>query len=138
MNENLNEQAKTYELRELMADDMFPMFQILSKIGIKEFKHCFETDEAKGIIAQMSSGESKGKNDVVALGLSIGLDIASVLMSNIGKCKDDLYQLLASLSGKSTKEIARLPMKTFFEMIMDVVRKEEFADFFQAVSKLLK
>lgn len=138
MNENLNEQAKTYELRELMADDMFPMFNILSKIGIKEFKHCFESDEVKGIIAKMSSGEAKGKNDVVALGLSVGLDIASVLMANIGKCKDDLYQLLASLSGKTAKEIARLPMNTFLEMIMDVVRKEEFTDFFQAVSKLLK
>ena len=138
MNENLNEQAKTYELRDLMADDLFPMFQILSKIGIKEFKHCFESDEVKGVIAKMSSGEKKGKNDVVALGLSVGLDIASVLMSNIGKCKDDLYQLLASLSGKTAKEIARLPMKTFFEMVMDVVRKEEFTDFFQAASKLLK
>ena len=38
--------AKAYELRNLTADDVFPMFKIVSKIGIKEFKACFESDES--------------------------------------------------------------------------------------------
>ena len=38
---------KVYTLRTLTADDMFPMFQIISKIGIKEFKNCFDNPSRK-------------------------------------------------------------------------------------------
>lgn len=131
MNPHVEEMTKTYELRNLTAEDMFPMFQILSKIGVKEFRSCFETEDIKKI------GSEEGV-DVQAVGLSVMLNIGGVVLSNIGKCKEDIYQLLAQLSGMAKKEIANLPMNTFVEMVIDVFRKEEFKDFFQAVSKLLK
>jgi len=49
-----------------------------------------------------------------------------------------LYQFLAGLSGMTEKEIAALPLGTFTQMIVDVFKKEEFSDFFQVVSGLLK
>lgn len=131
MNPHVEEMTKAYELRNLTAEDMFPMFQILSKIGVKEFRSCFETEDIKKI------GSEEGV-DVQAVGLSVMLNIGGVVLSNIGKCKEDIYQLLAQLSGMAKKEIANLPMNTFVEMVIDVFRKEEFKDFFQAVSKLLK
>ena len=126
--------AKAFELRELTADDMFPMFQIISKIGIKEFKSCFESDAIKGAIAKVSEGDDK--SDLAAVGMMVGLDIAGILMANIGKAKEDIYGLLSGLSGMSRNEIAKLPMAVFVEMIIAVVKKEEFKDFFQAVTKL--
>lgn len=126
--------AKAFELRDLTADDMFPMFQIISKIGIKEFKSCFESDAVKGAIAEAVKGESK--SDITAVGMMVGLDIAGILMANIGKAKEDIYSLLSGLSGMSRDEIAKLPMSVFVEMIVAVVKKEEFKDFFQAVTKL--
>jgi hypothetical protein len=36
------------------------------------------------------------------------------------------------------KEIAALDMITFSQMVMDVIRKEEFRDFFTAVSESFK
>ena len=40
--------------------------------------------------------------------------------------------------GMTEKEIAALPLGTFTQMIVDVFKKEEFSDFFQVVSGLLK
>lgn len=124
--------AVKYTLRTLTADDMFPMFSIISKIGLKEFKECFASEDVKATI-------ENGKNteiDVSSIGVSVALDIASIIFSNIGKCKSDIYQLLAGLSGMKEKDIAALPMNVFMKMIIDVVKKEEFTDFFQAAAKL--
>jgi hypothetical protein len=128
---------KAFELRQLTADDIFPMFQIISKIGVREFKSCFESEEVRKAIMDMASG-AKDQANVSAVGLTVAVDIAGVIISNLYKCKDDIYQLLSQLSGMKTKEIASLPMNTFLEMIVAVVKKEEFKDFFQGVTKLLK
>lgn len=136
---------KTYELRGLMADDMFIMFSIISKIGIKEFKACFESDDVKAAVLNMAkkadeNGDAEADEgaDVVSVGISVALDIASILLANIGKCKNDIYALLASLSGMKAGDIAKLPAKTFTSMVIDLVKKEEFADFFQDAVKLFK
>ena len=135
MNENMNEEkAKGFELRSLTADDMFPMFQIISKIGVKEFKKCFESADVKKAVEGMASG-NQNQADLTALGMTVAFDLASVVMSNMANCKNDIYVLLSQLSGMTTKQIAGLPMVTFVEMIIDVIKKEEFKDFFQAVSR---
>ena len=145
MPENID---KTYELRGLEADDLFIMVNIISKIGIKEFKGCFESDEVKAAIKTMIEKKKNADGDsekaeadddgFVSVGISVALDIAAILMANIGKCKNDIYALLANLSGMKEKEIAKLPIKTFTGMIYDLVKKEEFADFFQDAVKFLK
>lgn len=138
MTDNINfetEKTKAYELRNLTADDVFPMFQVVSKIGIKEFKTCFDTPEVKDVIAKLNAGEEANLNTV---GMFVALDIASLVIGNLPKCKDDIYLLLSQLSGKDKKEIAALPLATFIQMVTDVVKKEEFKDFFQVVAKLFK
>lgn len=128
-------ESKTYELRRLTADDIFPMFQILSKVGIKEFKNCFDSPEIKSIIANTAEGE---KVDVNAVGLTVVMDIVGILMTNLPKAKDDIYLLLSQISGLKVKEVAALPMNDFVQMIIDVIQKDEFKDFFQVVAKLFK
>ena len=137
MNENNVEMAKAYELRKLTADDVFPMFQIISKIGFKEFKHCFDSPEVKAVIEKAAADESS-QADLTSVGMTVALDLASVVVSNLGSCKNDIYLLLSQLSGMTTKDIAALPMVTFFEMVIDVIKKEEFKDFFQVATKLFK
>ena len=129
-------EEKAYVLRSLTADDMFPMFQILSKIGIKEFKSCFESARIKSVLTKTAEG--KEELDADAIGMMVFMDIAGILLANLPKAKDDIYLLLSQLSGMAKKEIAALPMVTFTEMVVDVIRKEEFKDFFQVVSRLFK
>ena len=144
---------KTYELRNLEADDLFIVINIINKIGIKEFKACFESEEVKSAVLNMAKktddsadaetddsadAETDDSADVVSIGVSVAFDIATILLANIGKCKNDIYALLAHLSGMKEKEIAKLPVKTFTSMVVDLVQKEEFADFFQDAVKLFK
>lgn len=123
---------KTYELRNLTADDIFPVFQILSKIGVKEFKSCFSSPEIKAL------AKGGGEADVKSIGMMVVVDVAGILMENLPKAKDDIYSFLSGLTGMKVKEIAALPMATFTQMVVDVVKKEEFKDFFQVVVKLFK
>ena len=128
---------KTYTLRGLTAEDVFPMLKIISGIGLKEFKSCFDSAELRDEIKNMSQGKEEGETvDRTAVGLMIAADIASIIFANLPKCKDDIYQLLSGLSGMKKKEIAELPMNVFLAMIVDVIKKEEFKDFFQDVAGL--
>lgn len=108
------------ELRKLCTKDLFPMMKILSKIGISEFKKCFE-----------SVG---GKTDLRSIGIGVMLDAADILMKNIGSCEKELYSFLGDLSGIAAKDIPELEMAEFAEIITELVMKEEFRDFFTVVS----
>ena len=122
------ETTTKYELRMLGARDIAPVATILSKIGLKEIKKCFNPEELKEV----------GKGNAEAVGLTIAFEIASVVLANYAKCQDDIFKFLASLSGMDKKHIEDLPLDTFAEMLIDVVKKEEFGDFFKVVSKLFK
>lgn len=125
-----------YTLRNLTADDIFPMFNIISKIGIKEFKSCFESPDVKAAIGNVADGGEN--NNLDAIGFAVAFDLANILITNLPKAKDDIYLLLSQVSGMDKKKIAALPMAVFMQMIIDLVRKEDFADFFQVVSSLFK
>ena len=118
---------KTYTLRGLTAEDVFPMLKIISGIGLKEFKGCFESEELRTAIRSMTVEKEDGAEgaeiDTTALGLMVAVDVASVIIANVPKCK---------------KEIAALPMNVFLSMIVDVVKKEEFKDFFGDVAGLFR
>lgn len=118
-----------YTLRKLCADDMFIMFRIISKIGMKDLRKCIAAVDVQAAIS--------GK-DVNAVGMAVAFEIAAVLMEHLPDCKKEIYTFLESLSGLKEKEIAALDMATFTQMIIDVIRKEEFRDFFTAVSTSFK
>ena len=123
---------KEYTLRGLKASDVFMMTKIITKIGINEIKNCFGSEEIKNAI----NGEEPG--DATAVGMKVMFELATLVVSHLSDCEREIYQFLASLSGMKTEEIAELPMTTFLDMILEVLRKEEFSDFFQRVVGLSK
>ena len=127
------EEGKAYALRKLKAKDIAPMASILSKIGLKEVKNCFSPDDMKAI-----AGGEGGIEAVGAVGVSVALEIAGVILGNYERCQNDVFSFLASLSGMDIKQIESLPLDTFTEMVIDVVKKEDFKDFMKVVSKLFK
>lgn len=126
---------KPYSFRELCSKDIFPMFKLINKIGFKEFKNCFQSNAVKEAAAKMKDGKSGG---VEAVGMGIVFDIAGIIVEHLPYCDDEIYSMLANVSNLNKKEIEKLPMATFFEMIVDFVKKPEFADFFKVVSGLFK
>lgn len=133
----------TFEFRKLKADDVFPMFQLLSKIGLKDIKESLDpavvAKIAKAFSADKKADQKEQTNleDIVySVGFSITLDIANILIGNLANCKNEIYTLLSNVSGMKKSEIADLDFVTFTEMIIAFVKKEEFKDFIWVVSKL--
>ena len=122
---------KKYELCGLKASDFFLVTRILSKVGVKEFKQCFESEEIKASVASMV--KDGGEADVASIGVSVVFDIAGIVLENMEDCEKDIYKLLSRLSGLPEKDIADLPMAEFGQMVIEVIRHEDFRDFFQAV-----
>ena len=142
MNTNTNtieqapEKVPVYTFRKLGAPDVFLMFKILSKIGINEFTDCLDKDSVKKLLAKLT-GNTDGENVTIA-GISVTLEVANVILGNLPKCEQEIYQMLANVSNLTVKEIKALNMITFMEMVIDFVKKEEFRDFIQVVSRLFK
>ena len=116
----------TFELRKLEAKDIAPMASIINKIGWKDIKTCFQPIEGKDM------------TDLNALGMTVAFDIVGIVLANYEKCQQDVFSFLSSLSGMKPKQIESLSPADFAEMVIDVVQKEEFKDFFLVVSKLFK
>lgn len=124
-----------YPLRKLSSKDVFIFSTILKQIGYSELKECFHSAEVKKLIAKMP-GASAGAIDEI--GLSIVLDISTVVISNLASAEESIYQLLSNLSGKTKTEIANLDAEVFMAMIVDVFKQDGFRNFFKVVSKLFK
>lgn len=139
-------EVKPYTLRKLSSKEVFIMSTILKNIGFKEFKGCLESDEITNLVNTLrptannpaEDGEEKEKPSIEKIGISIALDVAGVIISNMENAEDSIYQLLSNLSGMTKDEIAQLDMEVFVEMIIDVFKQDGFVNFIKVVSKLLK
>lgn len=131
-----------FELRILKSDDLFPMFGILSKIGFKDLKEIITPDKIKDMKSMISQKDDEDEDEntdaTTMLGVSVVMEVVSIIMKNLPSCKNEIYTFLSGLSGMTVKEIGNLDMVTFTEMIVAVVQKQEFKDFFKVVSKLFK
>lgn len=128
------ETTKKWEFRTLEATDVFPVLTLIKKIGFKEFKECFQSEE----LIKIAKSGGNGEDITISAGMEIMFDVASVIISNIGACQDDIFNLLASVSNLERTEIEKLSMADLAEMIIDFIQKDDFKDFFKVVSKLLK
>lgn len=130
---------KPYHFRDLSSKDVFLMFRIISKIGINEFMDCFDKNGVLSVIQNMTAEEKDSDSGAMLAAASVLLEVANVILGNMHKCEDDIYQLLATTSNLTVKEItAEGNGVMFVEMVVDFVKKPEFPDFFRAVSKLFK
>ena len=116
-------------MRKLCSKDIFPMSKIISKIGFSELKTCFESDSVQKMVK---------KKDVEAAGMAVMIDIAGIIIGNLSKCETEIYSFLADLTGLKVVDIQEASLAEFAEMIIDLVKKDEFKDFIGVVSKLFK
>lgn len=132
---------KNYELRPLVASDMGSICKIITAIGVRQFKECFNIDQFKEMVSKEDKEEDKEEDktesfDIEAIGLNIVFDAAGIIIANIPKAESEIQAFLASLTGMPITVIKNIPFADYGEMIIDVVTKEEFRDFFKRVMKL--
>ena len=129
---------KVYTFRRLNSTDTFLMFKIISKIGINEFAECFNKDNVKKMIQKYTAGGNTNDNGIAMVGVSVMIELVSIITSNLHKCESEIYQLLSNTSNLSVNEVKELDFTTFTEMVIEFVKKEEFKDFIKVVSKSFK
>lgn len=125
-------------LRDLEAGDIFKMVAVIKAIGLKEFKGVFEREDVQSAIAAAQLDGEDGEIALNAIGMAVMIEVADVLVENIGNAEGQIYALLASLSGMTAQEVSKLPLGEFVGMLRELFGKREFADFLAAASKLTK
>ena len=124
-----------YELRKLTSEDIFPMAKIISLIGFKEFKNALDPKLVSSFIDK--SGEKTRDKLAAAIGINVTFEVAGVVMANLNKCKKEIYEFLSSVSGLEDQNLKEMSPAEFLQLVIDVIEKEEFKDFFKVVSKYL-
>lgn len=115
---------RPYTLRKLENRDLFPLLQILKKVGIKDCKEAF---------IQVASGEKSVKE----VGILASFDLIDILIGNIGKAEGELYSFYSDLSGIPVEKLMTMEFGTLPLMIIDSFSEVKNTSFFKVLSKLL-
>ena len=125
-----------YEMRKLQATDLFSVVKILNGIGLKNVREAINIEE----INDVRKGMTKGNEDVITsqIGLNVVMSLATVILENLPKIENDLYNFIGSVIDMKPKDVAKMDMGDFMDVLITIIQKEEFKDFFKRASKLIK
>lgn len=114
------------ELRELKSTDMGAVCKIISAIGVRQFKECFK----------LSDFEGKDKKNIREYGFDVFFDIAGIILSNIPRAEKEIMSFVANVAEMEMAEIQKMPFAEYGELVMRIVTKDDFKDFFSRAMKL--
>ena len=125
-----------YTMRNLQATDIFSVVKILNGIGLNNVKEAIDFEEINNI----RKGMTEGNADVITsqVGLKVVMSIATVILENLPKVENDLYTFVGSVIGVKAKDVAKMDMGDFMDVLISIIQKEEFKDFCKRASKLIK
>ena len=124
------------ELRRLQATDLFGMVKILNGIGLKNFKDVIDTDKIKEM--RKSINDDNAEQVVSDIGMNVVMSVLSVILENLPSVETDLYNFIGSVANMKAKDVAKMDIGDFMDLLISIAKKEEFKDFFKRASKLIK
>ena len=125
-----------YNMRNLQATDIFSVIKILNGIGLKNIKEAINLDE----INNLRKGMTEDNADVITsqVGLNVVMSITTIILENLPNVESDLYNFIGSVIDMKAKDVAKMDMSDFMDLLITIIQKEEFKDFFKRASKLIK
>ena len=125
-----------YNMRNLQATDIFSVVKILNGIGLKNIKESIDFEE----INKIRKGMTEDNADAVTsqVGVNVVMSIATVILENLPNVESDLYNFIGSVIDMKAKDVAKMDMGDFMDLLITIIQKEEFKDFFKHASKLIK
>lgn len=133
---------RPYTLRRLKDSDLFPLLQLLRKLGVKDLKEVIlnAKDKVKFNASGYDSEEEK-KEALLKLqesqGIDVVLDIAELLISKLDTHSNDIYEFYSRLAGIPADEIKEMEFGTLPLMIYDSFSEVKNTTFFKVAFKLL-
>ena len=125
-----------YNMRNLQATDIFSVVKILNGIGLKNIKESIDFEE----INKIRKGMTEDNADAVTsqVGVNVVMSIATVILENLPNVESDLYNFIGSVIDMKAKDVAKMDMGEFMDILVTIIQKEEFKDFFKRASKLIE
>ena len=124
------------ELRRLQATDLFGMVKILNGIGLKNFKDVIDTNKIKEM--RKSINDDNAEQVVSDIGMNVVMSVLSVILENLPSVETDLNNFVGSVANMKAKDVAKMDIGDFMDLLISIAQKEEFKDFFKRASKLIK
>lgn len=115
--------SRPYYLRELKDKDLYTVLSIIDRI--------FPGDKLQKAFDEIATD---GKT-IEEIGIQVATKLGFELIRNINAAHDEIYALLADMSGLSIEMLDNMPFGTGPMMIWDIVNNAKNADFFKAVFK---
>ena len=133
---------RPYTLRKLTDADLFPLLQLIRKLGLKDFKNAFAESMKKSAFNPDAYESEEEKEEALndfreATGIEVFMDMADVLISKIDSHKDAIYEFYSNLSGIGADDIKEMEFGTLPLMIYDSFNEVKNAAFFKVLSRLL-
>lgn len=137
---------RPYTLRKLIDADLFPLLQLLRKLGFKEIKESAQTslEEARAnnrFDSSMYETEEEKKEAYEKFQDSVGIDVvlgmADFLISKLATNSNDIYEFFSNLAGVPAEEIKQMEFGTLPLMIYDAFSEVKNTAFFKVLIKLL-
>lgn len=123
-------------VRTLKGDDIFVMTSIIGKIGVRNVMACMNTMEVQEVL---KSGENLDEDSLKEkIGSLIIYGILDVILVNMEKCSNDINRLMARLYDMAEKDMKDIEAADYLDMLIDVVKSENFADFFKRACESAK
>ena len=122
--EEVVEKEKSYTLRELTDEDIYPVCEIIGKVLPDDMKEAF---------VQVVSGEKSLKDT----GIMVAFDLGKMILKNFNSVKTEMYEFLSSMSGIHVFELKKMSFGTTPRMIKDIFRDAKNTDFFKELSEFL-
>lgn len=131
------EVKKPYEFKELSFDNIFPMMNLINKIGIEKLSSLMNNKAIMNLIQGIKpmkideeGNEVVDSDEEMKQLASAMISIVHLIVSSLGTCREELYEVLSSGSNLSYEEVSKLPLKYVSSMIIDFIKKDDFKDFF--------
>ena len=137
---------RPYSLRKLADADLFPLLQLLRKLGFKDIKNAvtkaIEESKNKNIFNPNDYETEEEKVNALkkmqdTASIEEVLDMSDLLISKIDTHSDDIYAFFSNLAGESVEEIKKKEFGTLPLMIYDSFLEVKNTAFFKVLSKLL-
>lgn len=137
IDENVEVQERVFTLRHLKATDIKPLSTIISKIGVKHFAGALKSDAVMDTFSAIADkGEGANQKDLTYAGITAAMEVVSVIIDNYAECEHELFGFMASVAGMKANEVADLPLDDFIGLLAQIVKMDDFANFFKRAGRL--
>ena len=128
----MSEVAMKRTPRPLKGTDIFLMTSIIGKMGVKNLMRCFDAPDVK------EARENSDEGNAEKLGQLIFLGVIDVVLERLEYCEGSICKLLSKLYEMPEEEIKALGATEYLGMFVDVIKDENFVDFFKQAYESVK